>query len=144
MKIITPTLIMLLLLGVPNIHAACVFSTTTATFAFGNLNTGNPIDVNISATLSFKCAGGPPGTMWTYAVTDDDGLYETGIDANRMTNATVSTQYLPYTFTYAPTSGTVPRNTNQTLTINGTIKGIDYQSASVGSYSDTVILSITP
>ena len=144
MKIMASTLIILLLLSVSTVHAACTFSTTASSFSFGNLNTGNPVDVNVSATLTFKCAGGPPGTMWTFAVNDDDGLYETGIDANRMRNITVTTQYLPYTFTYYPTTGTVPRNTNQTLTINGTVKGIDYQSAPVGIYTDTVLLSITP
>lgn len=144
MKIIPPTLMMFLFLSVPTVHAACVFSTTAATLSFGSLNPGNPVDVNVSATLTFKCAGGPPGTMWTYSVADDDGLYETGIDANRMRNTTATTQYLPYTFTYAPATGTIPRNTNQTLTINGTVKGIDYQNAYVGSYSDTIILTITP
>ena len=144
MKIIPPTLMMFLFLSVPTVHAACLFNTTAATLSFGSLNPGNPVDVNVSATLAFKCAGGPPGTMWTYSVADDDGLYETGIDANRMRNTTATTQYLPYTFTYAPATGTVPRNTNQTLTINGTVKGIDYQNAYVGSYSDTIILTITP
>lgn len=135
---------MMLLLGVYNAHAACTFPVTTAALGFGNLNPGNPVDVNVSTTITFKCAGGPPGTMWTYTITDDDGLYETGANANRMRNATVTTQYLPYTFTYTPVTGTIPRNTNQTLTISGTVKGIDYQNAYVGSYSDTIILTITP
>lgn len=144
MKIILYTLALSLFLTVATAHAACTFSTTTGTLSFGNLNPGNPVDVNVSTTLTFKCSGGSPGTLWTYAITDDDGLYETGIDGNRMRNSTVTTQYLPYNFTYSPATGTVPRNTNQTLTINGKVKGIDYQNAYVGSYSDTVILTITP
>lgn len=144
MKIILPFVAMLLLLSVNNVYSACIFTTTAATFGFGNLNPGSPVDVNVSTTLAFKCVGGPPGTMWTYTITDDDGLNETGIDANRMINAAAPTQFLPYTLTYSPTTGTVPRNTNQTLTINGTVKGIDYQYAYVGSYSDTVVLTILP
>ncbi len=144
MKIIISFVTMFLLLGANNIYAACRFTTTTATFSFGNLNPGSPVDVNISTTLTFRCTGGGPGTMWTYTITDDDGLNEIGIDANRMINAAVPTQFLPYTLTYTPATGTVPRNTSQTLTINGTVKGIDYQYAYVGSYSDTVVLTITP
>lgn len=133
---------MLLLLSVNSVYSACRFTTTAATFSFGNLNPGTPVDVNISTTVTFRCNGNP--SPWTYTITDDDGLYETGIDANRMRNTTVPTQYLPYTFSYSPTTGTVPRNTSQTLTINGTVKGIDYQYAYVGTYSDTVVLTITP
>ena len=142
MKIILPFVAMLLILSVNSVYSACRFTTTTATFAFGNLNPGSPVDVNIAATLRFRCTGNP--SPWTYTITDNDGRYETGIDANRMRNTTVTTQYLPYTLTYTPATGTVPRNQNQTLTINGTVKGIDYQYAYVGSYSDTVVLTILP
>jgi hypothetical protein len=43
-----------------------------------------------------------------------------------------------------PTTGSVPRNTNQTLTISGMVLGTDYQNALMGSYSDTVVLTILP
>lgn len=127
-----------------NVYAACRFTTTAGTLAFGNLNPGTPVDVNITAALTFKCSGGGPGTMWAYTITDDDGLNETGIDGNRMINAAVPTQYLPYTFTYSPATGLAPRNTAQTLTINGTVKGIDYQYAYGGTYTDTIVLTILP
>jgi len=76
--------------------------------------------------------------------TDDDGLNESGLNANRMRHTTILTEYLPYSFTLSPTSGTVPKNTDQTLTISGTVLGVNYQDASVGAYSDTVIISIAP
>ena len=98
MKIILPFVTLLLLLTVNNVYSACKFTTTAATFAFGNLNPGSPVDVNISTTLTFNCVGGPPGTMWTYTLTDDDGLNETGIDANRMINAAAPTSFLIVSF----------------------------------------------
>lgn len=82
--------------------------------------------------------------MATFSISDDDGLYETGPNANRMRHATILTEYLPYSFTLNPTTGTVPRNVNQTLTISGMVRGVDYQDASVGAYSDTVVISIVP
>jgi hypothetical protein len=61
-----------------------------------------------------------------------------------MRHTTITTEYLPYSLTLNPTSGTVPKNTDQTLTITGKVKGVDYQDALAGSYSDTVVISIAP
>jgi hypothetical protein len=61
-----------------------------------------------------------------------------------MRHTTITTEYLPYSLTLNPISGTVPKNTDQTLTITGTVKGVDYQDALAGSYSDTAVISIAP
>ncbi len=114
----------------------------TAALNFGTLDPANPVDKNASATIIFYCAGSAP--MATFFISDDDGLYETGPDASRMKHTTITTEYLPYSFTVSPTSGTVLKNTDQTLTISGTVLGVDYQDASVGAYSDTVVISIEP
>ena len=120
----------------------CQFSTKAATLAFGNLDPGNPVDVTVSASIGYRCNGGPP--MSVFLVTDDDGLFETGPGGNRMQHAILPGTYLPYAFSLSPVSGTVPRNTPQTLTVTGTVRGPDYQSAAAGDYSDTVLVSINP
>lgn len=120
----------------------CKFTSNTATLSFGNLDPANPIDRNANTSIIFKC-GGKDNNV-TFFISDDDGLYETGPNANRMRHTTIATEYLPYSFTLNPTTGTVPRNTDQTLTISGTVMGNDYQDASVGAYSDTVVISIVP
>ena len=80
----------------------------------------------------------------TFAITHDSGRYETGPNAPRMRHATVTTEYLPYTVTLSPASGSAPRNTNRTLTITGTVKGDDYKGARAGNFADTVVITIAP
>ena len=81
----------------------------------------------------------------TYFIGDDDGLYETGPNANRMRHTSVTTEYLPYNFALSPQSGTITGNwANYTLTITGTVRGVDYQNAAMGNYSDRVVISIEP
>jgi hypothetical protein len=120
----------------------CKFNSKTSNLNFGNLDPANPIDKTTSTSITFRCGGSAPNA--TFSITDDDGLYETGPDANRMRHTTITTEYLPYSLTLNPTSGTVPKNTDQTLTITGKVKGVDYQDALAGSYSDTVVISIAP
>jgi len=120
----------------------CKFNSNTATLNFGDLDPANPVDKTIDTSINFKCGGSAPTA--TFSITDDDGLYEIGSNRNRMRHTTVLTEYLPYSLTLSPTSGTVPKNTDQTLTVTGTVRGVDYQDATMGSYSDTVVVSIEP
>jgi spore coat protein U-like protein len=114
----------------------------TATVNFGVLDPGNPVDVNATATLTFRCNGG--NVTVVFSISGDDGSYETGPAAARMRHATDLAQFLPYSLAMSPTSGRIPRNTDQTLTFTGTVRGSDYGTASPGNYSDTVIVSIVP
>jgi hypothetical protein len=122
----------------------CRFSgaTSSAALNFGNLDPANPVDRTVSSSVNFRCNGGGP--LATFFISDDDGLYETGLDANRMRHTTIITEYIPYTFTLNPTTGTIPRNTLRTLTLTGTVYGTDYQNAVTGSYLDAVVLTIVP
>lgn len=47
-------------------------------------------------------------------------------------------------FTLTPSSGTVPRNTNQMIVINGTITPTNFQNAAMGTYSDTIVVTVNP
>ena len=121
----------------------CKFNSSTSTLDFGSLDPANPIDRNGNTTVTFKCNGNGNAPI-TFAVSDDHGLYKTGPNAPRMRHATQLSEYLPYTLSYSPSSGSVPKNTDQNLAVSATVKGTDYQNAYVGNYSDTVILSINP
>ncbi len=112
----------------------CKFTTGTTTLDFGNLTSG---DVTANTTLEFWC------TMGTgYTVTDDDGLYETAPDANRMFDG--GTNYIPYSFNYTPTNGTGGGvGSPITLNITGTVLESDYTAVPAGTYNDTVTITVT-
>ena len=123
-----------------NVVGTCKFNSATSTLAFGGLDPSTGLDVNASTSTTFWCTKNA-----TYSVADDDGLYETGANANRMRHATTLTEYVPYTFSYNPTTGSGQgRTADITLDISGTVTFANYQNAAAGDYGDTVVISITP
>ncbi len=114
----------------------------TVTLDFGTLDPANPVDKTVTASLTFRCRGRDRTVVW--AIEDDDGLYETGPDQNRMRHATVTTEFIPYSFDVIPRSGTSPRNQDVTVTLTATVRGVDYQNAYVGNYADVVTLTLLP
>jgi hypothetical protein len=121
----------------------CRFSPPkTAAVNFGTLDPTNPVNVTVSASVVIRCSGSSP--LATFGITDDDGLNETGPNANRMLHTVTAGQYIPYSLSYLPTSATIPRNTNQTITITGSLNGADYQSSIAGIYTDVVTLTVVP
>ena len=121
----------------------CTFRSRTSTLDFGSLDPSNPIDRSVSTTIIYRCQAQGNAPI-TFAMSDDDGLYETGPNTPRMRHTTQPTEYLPYNITLNPTSGTVPKVTEFPLTITGTVRGVDYQNATMGNYSDRVVVSIDP
>jgi spore coat protein U-like protein len=121
----------------------CTFRTKTSALDFGSLDPGNPIDKSVNTTIYYRCQAQGNRPI-TFAITDDDGLYEIGPDAPRMRHITQPTEYIPYSITLNPTSGTVPKTIEFPLTVTGTVRGVDYQNAAMGNYSDTVVVSIDP
>ncbi len=122
------------------VPATCRFSNPAATLAFGALPTP-AAPVTTSTTLDFWCTNGA-----AYTITDDDGLFETGVDANRMRSTTLAIpEFMPYTLTYIPASGTgLGPASPITLTFTGNILAASYASLSGDIYQDTVTLTITP
>lgn len=120
----------------------CRFNSNNVNLNFGTISADVSSDVVATAVLTFRCGGSTP--LATFSITDDDGLYETGPGQKRMQNQLVPSEFLPYTMTYTPQMGTIPRNTNTPLTITGTISINDLANATAGNYTDTVILSIVP
>ncbi len=123
-------------------NSSCRFRSSSSSLNFGNLDPANPSDVTTSTTVTFRCSSSDK--FVTFFISDDDGLYEAGQDANRMRHILTTTEFLPYSLTLSPTSGTIPKNTDETLTLTGTVRGADYQDALAGSFSDTVTLTIAP
>jgi spore coat protein U-like protein len=125
----------------------CRFSSKTSSLDFGSLDPGSPDDKSKSTTIVFRCQA-TGNNLISFSVTDNDGMYRKGPDAPRMkrTGATSNedSEYLPYTLVYTPSSGSVPKVTDQDLLVTGTLRSVDYQNAYAGSYSDTVVISIVP
>jgi hypothetical protein len=109
---------------------------------FGDLDPGSGLDVTATTTFDFRCQGSAP--MATFSITRDDGLNPAGPNVPRMQHDTDGTQFLPYELTLNPTTGTVPKQVWQTLTISGIVRGPDYATAMLGPYTDLVVLSIDP
>lgn len=120
----------------------CRFITTAAPMGFGNLDPANPVDVPHTSTFTFRCGGG--SKMVVFDITQNGGLHPTGPGKNRMQHTSVAGEFLPYALTLIPPPAPIPRNTDQALQVTGTVRGADYQSARVGSYSDTVTITINP
>lgn len=121
----------------------CKFSNPASqTLAFGTLDPLNAVDVTKQVQLSFTCNGADDPAA--FSISDNDGLYAAGANLKRMQNLTTPGAYLPYDLAYSPASGSAPKGVTETLTVTGTVKGSDYQTAYVGDYSDTVTLTIQP
>jgi len=116
----------------------CKF-TAGGSIPFGNLDPSVGTDQTPAVTQpTFWCTRGAG-----YTITDDDGLYESGPNLNRMKHGTLA-EYIPYSFTYtAAGTGAGPANI-LSMNIASTVLGADYINASAGSYSDTVTLTINP
>jgi len=120
----------------------CKFKSAGSALNFGTLDPGNTTDVVKTTSVDYVCHGSAP--IATYAISTDDGRYETGPGAYRMRNSALPSEYLPYALSLTPTSGTILKNDTRTLTITGTVTSQNYRSASVGDYADTVVISLTP
>lgn len=126
-----------------NVSAAvlpeCRFRTPKETTINVTLDPSLSGNVTGTSSLSFWCARGT-----SYSVTDDDGLYESGINQNRVKHSTLS-EYIPYTFSYNPSSGTGNGAQNPiTLNFSATFIYNDFANASAGDYRDTVTITVNP
>jgi spore coat protein U-like protein len=118
----------------------CKF-TAGGTIPFGNLDPSvGTSQTPVVTQPKFWCTKGT-----AYTITDDDGLYESGPNLNRMKHLTLD-EHIPYSFTYTASgtgAGPAPASVI-TMDILSTVLGADYANASAGSYADTVTLSISP
>lgn len=113
----------------------------SATLAFGKIDPSTNVNATATATLTIRCAGASPTV--SYALNHNSGLHETGVNLNRMKHATLN-EYLPYALTLTPSSGTMAKNEDQTITLSSTVTPASFQNAAVGVYADTVVITLSP
>lgn len=122
-----------------SVTGTCRFSAATSTLAFGALDPSSAANGAGAVNVNFWCTRGT-----AYSMTDDDGLYETGVNANRMQHAVTPTEYIPYTISYAAAGTGLGATSPIILAVTGAIANADYINALEGAYADTVVLTVTP
>ena len=122
-----------------NVVGTCQFSTAGGV-VFGALTPGGGAVTGTVTQPQFWCTKGT-----TYTLTDNKGLNGGGT-SYAMKHSTL-TDTIPYTFAYTTNStanpGRGPGNPI-TMDISATIANGAYDNVTVGDYSDTVTLTITP
>ena len=129
----------------------CLFRATgTITIAFGSLDpsTGSNAVANASVgTVGADEVGDCNPTSANMQMAVGNGQNYSG-GSRRLRSGT---NYIPYSVSFSGWSGTGPftrarpgNNTWVTLTMTATILGTDYQDAPAGTYTDSVVLTLTP
>jgi len=124
-----------------SVNGACKLS-LSGPMAFGALDPSNAVDVTTSVTATYRCTKGQTGGSFSVGtLTDGTAGYSNTIGNGTDTIAYSVTWAAPGAFTGAGFgSGTA----SQSVTLNGKILGTAYPNASVGSYTGSVAVAITP
>lgn len=116
----------------------CSFRTTGALTITVNPASATP--ATGSASWVLRCNGSSP--VATYAMSGGNGQWFSG-GTRRVRHDTTTTEFMAYTLD-VPVGGSVNRNTDTPFTITASIAPSDFQNALPGSYSDTVLITLTP
>lgn len=121
--------------------SAVVLSKNNCTFSTAGTSASLTIDpsaggASLTLSVGYRCVGSDQTASW--GVSDNGGQHYSG--GPRMQNGA---NYLPYTLTYAPT-GTAQKAATETMSVTVAVSATDAQSAAIGTYSDTIILTLTP
>jgi hypothetical protein len=121
---------------------ACSFNTgsQTATLGFPAIDPSSSSNVTASVNLSIRCTGS--GNPVVYSIASNDGLHKLGPGQPQMAD-TGAAHLLAYTLN-TPLSGSVPKNTDSNVTITGTITRAQFANAVPASYTDSVVLTVSP
>jgi spore coat protein U-like protein len=121
-----------------SVTGTCKFSSGTSTLDFGALDPNSASDGAANTSVNFWCTKNA-----NYTVSANNGAHF-GSGSRRMQGPTAA-DLIPYGLSYSPSTGTGSGKTTAiALALTGSILNADYVNAAVGSYSDTVTLSITP
>ena len=122
----------------------CGFQARGLSMSFGALNPSsgtNATAVMSAATVNADQAG---DCLSLVTVTIDGDAGQSFSGSRRLRNV-AGTDFIPYTLVGLPISRAGPGNKKYTsFTFSGQILWSAYANASAGSYSDTVMISITP
>jgi hypothetical protein len=94
-----------------------------------------------STIVSVLCSGSAAIANWS--MSSNSGLYGSSPSALCMRHGSDATQFLPYSLSF-PASGSVAKNVRQDVTVTATVLPANFQNASPGAYSDSVVLSLLP
>lgn len=117
----------------------CGFQSKGLSLSFGILNPGSGFDVVVPVSGASTAGDCAPGQTMT--ITGDSGLNFNG--TRNLKSA--AGDLIPYSLAGLPQSRSGLGNGNYVpFTFNGSILWSAYANAPIGSYSDTVIISVTP
>ncbi len=116
----------------------CKFNVATSTLNF-TLNAASTANATASTSVTYWCTKGTAATVSTGA-----GLYPSA-GMGRMRHSTILTSFIPYSLGLVGGTQTGGgKSVPLTLTINGTVLNAAYINSDVGTYSDTVSVTISP
>ncbi len=122
-----------------SVTGTCKFTSATSTLNFGALDPSVGTAVDGSVTTQFWCT---KGTTQTLAA--GNGAHFAAGKRNMLDTGT-SGDLIPYTLTLTPDGGTNGGpGSPRTLTIAGQVLGADYTGKTASTYSDSVVIDITP
>lgn len=119
-----------------------ITSANPLTLAFGDIDPASWANATATATATIRCNG--KANPATFLLTLGDGNHATGPSARQMQEGSVPTEFLAYSLTATPAFATIAKGATQLITISGTITPAQFQNARVGTYSDTVRITLTP
>jgi spore coat protein U-like protein len=121
---------------------SCQFQARGLTMSFGVLDPSSGVDATavVSAATQNADKAGDCDRAVTMTI-DGDG----GQNGSRMLKNAAGTDFIPYTLVGIPIATAGPgNNAYQPFTFKGVILWSSYADRRAGSYSDTVIISVTP
>ena len=121
----------------------CGFQARGLSMSFPPLDPSSNLTVTVpvsASTFNANTAGDCQAVTMT--ISGDNGLNFSG--SRRLKNA-AGTHFIPYNLLGIPRSSPAPgNNAYPVFTFSGIVAGSAYANASAGSYSDTVVISVTP
>lgn len=121
-----------------SLNGACGFVLPNSTLAFGVLDPTSAANATATTTVDYWCTTGTVA-----ATVHNNGANWDG--SNIRMKETSSANYIPYSLAVAGGAGTgAGKSSPLTMTVTGTIANANYVNAAVGSYADTVTLTVTP
>lgn len=120
----------------------CKFNAGAMALPFGTIDPASTVNATATASATFRCNGS--ANPATFFISAGDGLHSTAPGARRMQNTTAPAEFMAYALSLTPTTATVPKGQNQTLTVTGTVQPFEFQNVPAGAYQDTVVITLTP
>ena len=118
-----------------------ITSGKTASITFLPIDPSSALTFTRSAPMTLSC-GGSASTA-TFSITAGSGLHPDGSGNRQLLNGTDGS-FMTYSMSISPPSGSVGKNTPLTFSVDATLAPSDFASATAGSYSDTVSITLSP